>query len=87
MFRFEDVNAAFSEIPEVDFTDTNYYENIIINGFSHFRDVTLNDFIIGQDSDAIGQGNLNTALSVPLDILGVVRTVTPDLGAYQHINF
>jgi len=87
MIKFEDVNSSFTGVPEVDFTDTNLYQNIILNGFANFRDRSSNDFIIGQDSDAINQGNATGAAQVPIDILGVMRTMNPDLGAYQHINF
>ena len=87
LFRFEDLDNTFNGVPEVDFTDTNLYDSVIINGFAHFRNTSENDFIIGQDSDAIGQGNVNSALLVPMDILGVLRTTAPDLGAYQHIDF
>jgi len=87
MFRFEDLNNSFDGIPEVDFTNTSLYENIILNGFSHFRDTSNNDFIIGQDSDAIGQGNQTGTTQVPMDILEVLRTMPADLGAFQHITF
>ena len=87
MFRFEDVNNSFNGVPEVDFTDINFYEDIVVNGFSNFRNTTTNDFIIGPNSDAIGKGNQAAANQVPFDILGVIRTTTPDLGAYQHIIF
>lgn len=87
MFRFNDVNNIFNDIPELDFTNTSLYENVIINGISDFRNRSANDFIIGQNSDAIGQGNLSAAALVPFDILGVIRTTNPDLGAYQHIQF
>ena len=87
LFRFEDVNNSFGGVAEVDFTNTTFYENILVNGFADFRDRTRNDFIIGQTSDAIGLGNQAAANLVPFDLLGVMRTVNPDLGAYQHITF
>ena len=87
MFRFEDINDVFNGVDEVDFTDENLYDSIIVNGFADFRNASANDFVIGQDSDAIGQGNQAAAAQIPLDLLGILRTVTPDLGAYQHIIF
>jgi hypothetical protein len=87
MFRFEDINNAFNGVQEVNFDDINLYENVILNGFSDFRNTSANDFIIGQNSDAIGQGNSAAAAQIPLDLLGVLRTSAPDLGAYQHIIF
>ena len=47
----------------------------------------MNDFIIGENSDAIGLGNSAAAALFPTDILGVGRVGSPDLGAYQHITF
>lgn len=46
-----------------------------------------NDLRIGEDSEAINIGNSTFASQVPNDILGVIRTITPDAGAYQHIIF
>tara|TARA_R110001632_G_scaffold43376_1_gene109859 strand:- start:17749 stop:19263 length:1515 start_codon:yes stop_codon:yes gene_type:complete len=87
LVKFIDVNNAFAGVGEVDFTDTNLYQNIILNGFPNFRNRLLNDYIIGQDSDAINLGNATGANLVPLDILEVMRTMNPDAGAYQHIDF
>lgn len=87
MIQFNDVNNTFTGISELDFNDSNLYQNIILNGISNFRDPLKNDFIIGQSSDAINLGNLTAASFFPLDILGVMRTVNPDAGAYQHISF
>ena len=87
LIKFSDLNNLFTGIPEVNFDDTNLYDHIILNGVSHFRNPTMNDFIIGQESQAINFGNSNGANLIPLDILGVSRLLSPDAGAYQHINF
>ena len=87
LIRFTDINNDHSDNPLLDFTNMNFYQNIIRNGSPNFRDAFNNDFIIGQDSEAINFGNAAGASQVPLDILGVVRTMSPDAGAYQHINF
>jgi hypothetical protein len=87
LIKFSDLNNLFTGIPEVNFDDTNLYDHIILNGVSHFRNPTINDFIIGQESQAINFGNSNGANLIPLDILGVSRLLSPDAGAYQHINF
>ena len=47
----------------------------------------MNDFIIGQESQAINFGSSDGANLIPLDILGVSRLLSPDAGAYQHIDF
>ena len=83
MLRFNDVNGAFANNIELDFTNTNYQNNIL-NGFLHFRNPQKNDFVIGQDSDAINKA-ISTLFS--MDILGVDRSISPDIGAYQHVIF
>ncbi len=87
MIQFNDVGDTFIDITEMDFTNTVFYNGILLNGNPNFREQRLNDFIIGADSDAIGIGNTNAAGMFPLDILGVDRTSNPDLGAFQHIIF
>ena len=83
MIRFTDSNDSFKDNVELDFT-SSFYQNIILNGKSHFRDTQNNDFIIGEESDAINKAK-TTLFS--LDILGIDRSTTPDIGAYQHITF
>ena len=83
MISFTDSNNSFDGVAEMDFTNPNY-QNIILNGFANFRDTQKEDFIIGEQSDAI---NKATSTMFSLDILGVDRTSTPDIGAYQHIIF
>ena len=87
LVKFTDVNNLLEGIPEVDFNNTSLYDNILLNGVSHFRNASDNDYIIGQESQAINFGNSIGANLVPLDILGVSRTINPDTGAYQHIDF
>ena len=86
LIKFHDINNNFEDVTELDFTNPNY-QNIILNGNPFFRNTSLNDFIIGQESDAINKADINTAQLFPLDILEINRTSNPDIGAYQHINF
>ncbi len=83
LIKFNDVSDSFNNNAEMDFSNANY-QNIIKNGTSHFRNILNEDFIIGQNSDAI-----NKAAVTPFsfDILGIDRTISPDIGAYQHITF
>ena len=83
LIQFNDTNNSFAENLEMSFIDNANYQDIILNGFSHFRDTQKEDFIIGQDSDAINKAK-TTAFT--FDILGIDRT-TPDIGAYQSIIF
>jgi len=86
LIRFEDNGNNFTG-PNYNFNDTNLYEGVIFNQDPDFRDVFMNDLIIGDNSAANTQGNTTFANQVPFDILNVNRTASPDLGAYQHITF
>ena len=87
MLKFDTNDTAIISNPLYDFSNESIYQNVILNGAPNFKDRNSNNLIIGQNSDAIGIADLNAALSVPFDILGVSRSTTPDIGAYQHIIF
>ena len=84
MIKFIDSNNSFDGVTEVDFGNNTNYSAIILNGNLNFRDTQKNDFIIGSQSDAVNKG-ITTPFT--LDILGVGRASSPDIGAYQHITF
>lgn len=89
-FLFKNCMLKFSGSAEGDlylFEDNNYYQNNVLNGENHFRDTKNNDFQIGEESEAITKASLSEAQNTPLDILEIDRTVSPDIGAYQHIIF
>lgn len=86
LIRFKDTSDDFTG-PNYDFNDSNLYENNIFNEAPDFKDADLNTLIIGAESAAINKGNTDFASQVPLDILNVNRTTSPDIGAYQHITF
>ncbi len=83
MIQFNDTSNSFEGNAELDFTNS-FYQNIILNGNSHFKDSQNQDFIIGQDSDAINKAKTSI---FNLDLLGIDRSSNPDIGAYQHITF
>lgn len=85
LIRFNDTNGNFENNPLYDFEDVNHYQNNILNGAPHFKNVEKNEYIIGQNSEAINKADVNAAQQVPLDILKVNRLPNPDIGAYQHI--
>jgi len=84
MISFTDSNDTYANNAELNFDDATHYVNVIINGTSHFKNSSINELIIGQNSDAI---NKATSVLPTFDILGVDRTTSPDIGAYQHITF
>ncbi|WP_196890454.1 hypothetical protein [Aureivirga marina] len=87
LIQFNDVGGNYAEIPEYNFDDITHYQNNIFNENPVFKDPYSNQMVIGQDSPAVNTADEQTALTVPLDILGVDRTVNPDMGAYQHQVF
>ena len=92
-FKFTNCLARFSDSSgnpdgvNYDFNDVTHYESFFRNQDPNFRAPFENDLLIGDDSFANGAGNSTFASQVPQDILGVSRTASPDLGAYQHITF
>jgi hypothetical protein len=87
LIRFNDINNSFLNNSLFDFDDEDHYQNNIINGLPDFKNIDNNDYIIGEKSDANTNADKSAASNVPLDILGINRTVSPDIGAYQHIIF
>jgi len=87
LLKFNDLNNSYTDIIEYNFEDTNYYLDNILNGNSNFKSPIDNDLIIGGDSDANEKANTQGTLQVPTDILGILRNVPADIGAYQHIDF
>jgi hypothetical protein len=87
LIKFYDPNGRSKDNPLFDFENTGHYQNNIFNGISDFKNKDMNEFIIGVESDAVGKADQDAAVQVPLDLLGIDRTIKPDMGAYQHIIF
>jgi len=87
LIQFNDVNNNFTDDPFYDFTDVTHYNNNILNGFPDFKNLRLNELIIGENSDCIGQAAASGTSQVPFDILGKTRANPADIGAYEHIIF
>jgi hypothetical protein len=79
--------AASNEEDLYDFENNERYPNIVKDGAPHFRNAAINDFQIGEESEAIEKASLEKAQTIPLDLLGIDRTSNPDIGAYQHLIF
>ncbi|WP_457618260.1 hypothetical protein [Lutibacter sp.] len=87
LLKFDDLNNSYIDITEYNFEDTNYYLDNILNGNPDFKSPIDNDLIIGENSDANQKANTQGTLQAPNDILGVLRDIPADIGAYQHIIF
>lgn len=66
-------------------SDPVHYNAIILNKDPKFFNPNINNFNIDETSSAFAKGN--SAYLIPLDILGITRTLPPDLGAYQSKPF
>jgi len=89
LLRINPFNTDLLDLPEFDFNNTDFYENITLNESPEFLDTALNKLNISNESAANGSGNTQTAGQVPKDILGVDRSQTqnPDAGAYESVEF
>lgn len=87
LIQFDDYNNSYSTKPQYQFSNTLMYQNNLFNQTPDFKNTQLNQLIIGKASSGIQKAAISKALLVPVDILGVNRTTSPDMGAYQHIIF
>lgn len=87
MLKFNTTNAEILDNPLYKFDNASLYQNIIQNGTPNFKSTSKNQLFIGKKSDAINKASKIGANLVPIDINRFNRIVTPDIGAYQHIDF
>lgn len=84
LIRFEDVDGNFSAMPMYDFSDATHYQEIILNKAPKFLAPQENKLIIDHSSAG---NNLAIPLLILEDILGKTRSQTPDIGAYESVDF
>lgn len=87
MLKFNTTNIEVLDNPLYKFDNGSLYQNIIRNGNTNFKNRFKNKLIIGKKSDAINKASQAGATLVPIDINRFSRTTSPDIGAYQHIDF
>ncbi|WP_047415427.1 hypothetical protein [Cellulophaga sp. Hel_I_12] len=76
--------STTSNNPLYDFSDATKYQSIFLNEDAAFTSPRLHNFLIKENSFAIGKGTVEGALAVPKDIRGKERTNLITLGAYQY---
>ena len=86
LLKFRDTNGQFDSDPLYDFGNISLYKEVFINEDANFLNANLNDFRIGNPSAVDGKANIGTALRIPFDILGIDRTSSPAIGAYQVLQ-
>ncbi|MGB5821589.1 MAG: choice-of-anchor Q domain-containing protein [Saonia sp.] len=85
LIKFQDNREQFIDDPLYDFENKLLFSNILLNQNSDFMAPQDSDFRIMETSAAIDSAEPDSALLVPLDILGIDRTIAPDIGAYEFI--
>lgn len=65
--------------------DTAHYTNVIVNKDPKFLKIAENKLNIEKTSAAFAKGN--PSYLIPVDVLGITRSLPPDIGAYQNKDF
>jgi len=87
LLRFDDTANDFADKALYDFSNASLFKDLILNTPPLFSDAEQNELIISDESPAKAKADQTTANQVPLDILGKDRTQSPDIGAYQSVEF
>lgn len=69
-----------------DFSNTEIYNNVLLNEDPLFMDPRKNDLRLKENSAAIDIGDPEVGKQVPTDILGTDRLPAPDAGAYEFVE-
>ena len=86
LIKFDNTSSKFATNPDYLFTtDPAHYNNITLNKDPKFYKTAQNKLNIDATSAAFAKGN--STYLIPLDVLGKTRTLPPDLGAYQSMEF
>lgn len=86
----DNANRVFGQFPYV-FENPIYFSNCLVARNSnqylpYFKSTNTNEMMItDKATDIIGIGNTMFSQQVPLDLRGISRTSSPDLGAYQNV--
>jgi len=85
MIKFKDSNGNFAENPFYDFQNATLYEQPLLNEDADFWNAKKQDFRIGEASFGKAKAASEYAVLVPFDILGIDRSASPDIGAFQNM--
>ena len=85
--RFDDDFGDFNENPLFDFTNVNFYQDVIRGGNPDFFEPTENMLQIGENTASNGLGLQSASALFPIDIIGTSRTSNSDFGAYESVVF
>jgi len=83
LLKFRENSNATETDQIYDFENTVRYSNLFLNPSINFMNANQNIFSLQSPSDAEGKADMDAAADIPLDILGIDRTISPTVGAYQ----
>ncbi len=83
MIKIDSESGSFENDPLYDFENQTLYTDVLLNEDPGFFDTKRNDFRVLETSAGRDKANFEGANLVPLDILGIDRTGSPDIGAYE----
>ena len=75
-----DLNSLYN------FKNSNYYNTVFLNKDSSFTNPYDNIFTIEKSSFSIDIGDLESTINSTLDIQGIDRSTSPDLGAFEYFQ-
>ena len=83
LLKFDTTSSQFEDNPLYDFKNQENFDALIFNENANYIDIQENDFRILETSAARDQANFEGAFQIPLDLLGIDRTGSPEIGAYE----
>ncbi len=83
LLKFDTTSSQFENDPLFDFENLENFDALIFNENADYFDNQENDFRILETSAARDKANFEGAFQIPLDLLGIDRTGSPDIGAYE----
>lgn len=90
LIKFDDFNNRFTNDELYAFNNNAIFDEIelVVNSNTiDYKDTANNEFFIGAESAAIGEGNTSSIPAVQNDLLGNPRTNPSDVGAYNFTIF
>lgn len=87
LIKFNDTQNTFDGEALYDFDNTTLYTDNVFNSFLDYKNLSLNELVIGENSDAIGKASISGTSQVPIDILGKTRVNPASVGAYESVVF
>ncbi len=83
LLKFDTASTQFENNQLYDFENQDNFVDLLFNENAEYIDSNKNDFRILETSAVRDKANFEGAIQVPLDLLGIDRTGSPEIGAYE----